>query len=144
MIFSNFFIKTNKYLKSVRILKNYVSIDMVFPTTWKMLNNKPNEIEILQNETNEGTMVTSFICVNEKEYIDLLETSLDTLVKTNIEREEKEKLFKSKVQELKSIFDKEKLENLKSLKFDIEELTKYLENEEPKNVERATEATENV
>jgi hypothetical protein len=144
MIFSNFFIKTNKYLKSVRILKNYVSIDMVFPTTWKMLNNKPNEIEILQNETNEGTMVTSFICVNEKEYIDLLETSLDTLVKTNIEREEKEKLFKSKVQELKSIFDKEKLENLKSLKFDIEELTKYLENEEPKNVERAAETTENV
>jgi hypothetical protein len=117
---------------------------MVFPTTWKMLNNKPNEIEILQNETNEGTMVTSFICVNEKEYIDLLETSLDTLVKTNIEREEKEKLFKSKVQELKSIFDKEKLENLKSLKFDIEELTKYLENEEPKNVERAAETTENV
>ena len=144
MVFSNFFIKTNKYLKSVRILKNYVSIDMVFPTTWKMLNNKPNEIEILQNETNEGTMVTSFICVNEKEYIDLLETSLDTLVKTNIEREEKEKLFKSKVQELKSIFDKEKLENLKSLKFDIEELTKYLENEEPKNVERAAETTENV
>jgi nitrate reductase NapAB chaperone NapD len=144
MIFSNFFIKTNKYLKSVRILKNYVSIDMVFPTTWKMLNNKPNEIEILQNETNEGTMVTSFICVNEKEYIDLLETSLDTLVKTNIEREEKEKLFKSKVQELKSIFDKEKLENLKSLKFDIEELTKYLENEEPKNVERVAETTENV
>jgi len=144
MIFSNFFIKTNKYLKSVRILKNYVSIDMVFPTTWKMLNNKPNEIEILQNETNEGTMVTSFICVNEKEYIDLLETSLDAFVKTNIEREEKEKLFKSKVQELKSIFDKEKLENLKSLKFDIEELTKYLENEEPKNVERAAETTENV
>jgi nitrate reductase NapAB chaperone NapD len=144
MIFSNFFIKTNKYLKSVRILKNYVSIDMVFPTTWKMLNNKPNEIEILQNETNEGTMITSFICVNEKEYIDLLETSLDAFVKTNIEREEKEKLFKSKVQELKSIFDKEKLENLKSLKFDIEELTKYLENEEPKNVERVAETTENV
>lgn len=144
MIFSNFFNKTNKYLKSVRILKNYVSIDMVFPTTWKMINNKPNEVEILQNESNEGTTITSFICVNEKEYIDLLEASLDTFVKTNIEREEKEKLFKSKVQELKNIFDKEKLENLKSLKFDIEELTKYLENEEPKNVERATEATENV
>ena len=39
-----------------------------------------------------------------------------------------EKLLKSKVQELKSIFDKEKLENLKGLKFDIEEFTKLLEN----------------
>lgn len=144
MIFSNFFNKTNKYLKSVRILKNYVSVDMSFPTTWKMINNKPNEVEILQNETNEGTILTSFVCVNEKEYIDLLENSLDAFIKTNIEREEKERLFKSKVQELKNIFDKEKLENLKSLKFDIEELTKYLENDESKDVEQTTETAQNV
>lgn len=144
MIFSDFFNKTNKYLKSVRILKNYVSIDMTLPSTWKMITNKPNEVEILQNETNEGIILTSFVCVNEKAHVDLLEKTLDTFIKTNIEREEKEKLFKSKVQELKNIFDNEKLENLKSLKFDIEELTKYLENEEPKNVERVTETTENV
>jgi len=144
MIFSNFFNKTNKYLKSVRILKNYVSVDMSFPTTWKMINNRPNEVEILQNETNEGTILTSFVCVNEKEYIDLLEKSLDAFIKTNIEREEKERLFKSKVQELKNIFDKEKLENLKSLKFDIEELTKYLENDESKDVEQTTETAQNV
>lgn len=144
MIFSNFFNKTNKYLKSVRILKNYVSVDMSFPSTWKMINNRPNEVEILQNETNEGTILTSFVCVNEKEYIDLLENSLDAFIKTNIEREEKERLFKSKVQELKNIFDKEKLENLKSLKFDIEELTKYLENDEPKDVEQTTETAQNV
>jgi len=96
MIFSQFLNKTNKYLKSVRILKNYVSIDM------------------------------------------------DEFIKTNIEREEKEKLFKSKVQELKNIFEKEKLENLKGLKFDIEELTKFLENEEPKSTDRVAETTENV
>ena len=144
MIFSNFFNKTNKYLKSVRILKNYVSVDMSFPSTWKMINNRPNEVEILQNETNEGTILTSFVCVNEKEYIDLLENSLDAFIKTNIEREEKERHFKSKVQELKNIFDKEKLENLKSLKFDIEELTKYLENDEPKDVEQTTETAQNV
>jgi hypothetical protein len=47
-----------------------------------------------------------------------------------IEREEKDKLFKSKVMELKNIFEHQDLENLKSLKFDIEELTKILHNDE--------------
>ena len=50
-------------------------------------------------------------------------------ITTNIEREEKEKLFKSKVQELKSIFENENLDNLKGLKFDMEELTKLMSNE---------------
>ena len=144
MIFSQFLNKTNKYLKSVRILKNYVSIDMVFSFSWQMIKNKPNGVEILQNEQGDGSLVTSFVSLNEKEYIDILEKCLDEFIKTNIEREEKEKLFKSKVQELKNIFEKEKLENLKGLKFDIEELTKFLENEEPKSTDRVAETTENV
>jgi hypothetical protein len=144
MIFSQFLNKTNKYLKSVRILKNYVSIDMVFSSSWQMIKNKPNGVEILQNEQGDGSLVTSFVSLNEKEYIDILEKCLDEFIKTNIEREEKEKLFKSKVQELKNIFEKEKLENLKALKFDIEELTKFLENEEPKSTDIVAETTENV
>jgi patatin-like phospholipase/acyl hydrolase len=54
---------------------------------------------------------------------------MDNIIRSNVEREEKEKLFKSKVQELKSIFEKENLENLKGLKFDVEELTKLLQDE---------------
>ena len=61
--------------------------------------------------------------------IDTIETSIDKIVKTNIEREEKEKLFKLKVQELKNIFETKNLENLKGLKFDVEELTNLLQNE---------------
>ena len=116
MIFGKFINKTNKYLKSVRILKNYVSFDMVLPTSW----------------------------VNEKNLIDLLENTMDNIIKTNIEREEKERLFKSKVQELKSIFEKENLENLKGLKFDIEELTKLMEDETTQIDIRVAEATENA
>jgi len=112
MLFSQFVNKTSKYLKSVRVLKNYISFDMIFPITWLMLKKYPNGIEILQNESQDSQLVTSFVCENKKELIDLLENTLDTVVKTNIEREEKEKL-----------------EDLKGLKFDMEELTKLLENE---------------
>lgn len=129
MIFNQFISKVNKYLKSVRILKNYISFDMIFPNSWSTMKKFPEGIEILQNENNEGNTITSFVCENNKTLIDLLEQTMDVYIKTNIEREEKEKLFKTKVQELKNIFEKEKLENLKGLKFDVEELTKMLENE---------------
>ena len=130
MIFSEFISKVNKYLKSVRVLKNYVSFDMIFPETWSTVKKFPEGIEIIQNENNDGKMITSFVCENKNNLIDSLEKTMDIFIKNNIEREEKEKLFKSKVQELKNIFEKENLENLKGLKFDVEELTKLLENEQ--------------
>jgi len=133
MIFHPFIEKTNKYLKSVRILKNYVSFDMIFPTSWIMLKKAPENLEILQNENNEGIIVTSFVCQNTKEFIDILERTLDSVIKTNIEREEKERLFKSKVKELQNIFEKEKLDNLKSLKFDIEEFANIISDEKEFN-----------
>lgn len=133
MIFHPFIEKTNKYLKSVRILKNYVSFDMIFPTSWIMLKKAPDNLEILQNENNEGIIVTSFVCQNTKEFINILERTLDSVIKTNIEREEKEKLFKSKVKELQNIFEKEKLDNLKSLKFDIEEFANIISDEKEFN-----------
>lgn len=136
MIFYPFIEKTNKYLKSVRILKNYVSFDMVFPGSWIMLKKSPDNIEILQNENNEGVVVTSFVCQNNKDFINSLEKIMDSVIKTNIEREEKERLFKMKVKELQNIFEKEKLDSLKSLKFDIEEYSKILNNETESETEQ--------
>jgi hypothetical protein len=144
MIFGDFITKTGKYLKSVRVLKNYISFDMVFPSTWVMLKKIPEGVEILQNENQENVLITSFVCENQKNLINLLETTMELIIKTNIEREEKERLFKSKVQELKSIFEKQDLNNLKSLKFDIEELTKLIEDEPEEIVNGVAETTENA
>jgi hypothetical protein len=144
MIFGDFITKTGKYLKSVRVLKNYISFDMVFPSTWVMLKKMPEGVEILQNENQENILITSFVCENQKNLINSLETTMELIIKTNIEREEKERLFKSKVQELKSIFEKQDLNNLKSLKFDIEELTKLIEDEPEEIVNGVAETTENA
>lgn len=129
MIYSQFVSKTYKYLNSVRVLKNYITFDMLFPTTWVMLKKLPEGVEILQNNDKDDKIVTSFVCENKLNLIDAIETSVDKIIKTNVEREEKEKLFKLKVQELKSIFETKNLENLKGLKFDVEELTNLLQNE---------------
>ena len=144
MIYSQFVSKTYKYLNSVRVLKNYITFDMLFPTTWVMLKKLPEGLEILQNNDKDDKIVTSFVCENKLILIDSIETSIDKIIKTNIEREEKEKLFKLKVQELKSIFETKNLENLKGLKFDIEELTNLLQNEPEENNAGVTEGAKSA
>jgi hypothetical protein len=115
---------------------------MIFPETWVMVKNLPNGVEILEQESQDGKFIRSFVCENKKELIDGVEKSVDMVIKSNVEREEKERLFKSKVNELKNIFEKEKLENLKGLKFDLEEFTKLIQNEEPEVNSGVTEKSE--
>ena len=47
--------------------------------------------------------------------------NIKNIIKYNLEREEKDRLFESKVEELKQIFEKQNLDKLKSLHFDIVE-----------------------
>ncbi len=144
MIYSQFVSKTSKYLNSVRILQTYITFDMIFPTSWVMLKKLPEGVEILQNKDKEGRLITSFVCENKLSLVDSIEVSIDKIIKTNIEREEKERLFKLKVQELKSIFETENLENLKGLKFDVEELTNLLQNEPEEDNTGVTEGAESA
>lgn len=108
-------------------MKNYVSFDMIFPSTW-VVPKKNENVEVLENQDKDGSVITSFVCVNSTNLIDMVETTIGNVIKTNIEREEKERLFKNKVQELKHIFEKENLENLKGLKFDLEEFASLMTN----------------
>ena len=130
MVYSEFINKTSRYLKSVRILKNYVSLDMIFPSTWVMLKKMPDGIEIVQTETQDSGMVSSFVCENKEDLLNKVEEVFNNIVKTNIEREEKERLFKTKVQELKSIFETKNLET--SLKNNSLKYSSLFENQNEK------------
>ena len=63
--------------------------------------------------------------INEND-IEQVTENLQNIIKYNLEREEKDKLFQNKVDELKSIFEKQNLESLQNLKFDLKtrQLTK--------------------
>ena len=122
MIYSDFITSTSNYLKSVRILKNYVTFDMTFPSSWLLPKKGPETVEILQNADNDGSLITSFVCENSSRLIDVIENTIQMVIKTNVEREEKERLFQTKVDELKTVFEKQTLTNLKNLKFDIKSL----------------------
>jgi hypothetical protein len=128
MTYFSFLDKVKYYLKSVRILKNHVSFDMIFSDTWVISKSKTNDIEIIKGGLDGNTVLLSFVCPLNQEKVNLVEELIDNIIKTNREREEKDQLFRSKVQELKKIFEKQKLEELKNLKFDVDEISTYLNN----------------
>jgi hypothetical protein len=97
---------------------------MSFSNTWSLLKEHTKDIEVIKNNSQEDNkVVVSFVTPYDENGINKIENSVNSIIKYNIEKEEKDRLFKSKVQELKSIFENKKLDSLKSLKFDINEFT---------------------
>jgi len=131
MIYAKFINKIKDYLKSVRILKNYVSFDLIFKKTWVITKEIKNEVEVIkEGEFDDDRVVISFVSKINDSDIELLEDTIDKIIRFNIEKEEKEKLFRTKVDELKSIFAKKRLEDLKNLKFDTLESIENLLNDD--------------
>lgn len=132
MIYNKFIQKTKDYLKSVRILKDYVSVDLIFKNTWVITNEHKKNIEIIKEGSyDENKVVVSFVSKISEDEIDKLEMVIDSVIRFNVDREEKEKLFKTKVDELKSIFASQKLEDLKNLKFEtLQEIETLIEDKE--------------
>lgn len=118
------------YLQSVRKLKNYLSIDVNFPSTWKLPKKYVPENSVVENEaTVKDHRCFSFVSAFEEKLVDEMLINLNGVIKYNKEREEKERLFESKVSELKQIFDKQNLENLKNLSFELTEKKLSLDDE---------------
>ena len=108
------------YLQSVRKLKNYLSFDVSFPESWKLPKKYVEEDKILQQESPvQGEKLFSFVSEFNEQEVEKIVGNVKSIINYNLEREEKERLFQSKVDELKNVFEKQTLTNLKNLKFDI-------------------------
>jgi hypothetical protein len=115
------FKELDSYIQSVRKLKNYLVIDIQIPKEWKILKKYANEESVVENQSKDSTKRNlSFASEFSEDSVNLIMSNIKNLIKFNKELEEKEKLFNLKVNELKVIFEKQNLENLQELKFDIE------------------------
>lgn len=136
MIYYNFINKNKNYLKSVRFIKDHVSFDMIFPKRWEIKKEYKDKVDMIENESSDSeSKIISFVSEVVEDKINTIENIITEIIKYNIEREEKEKLFRYKVQELKEIFSKQKLDNLKNLKFDVDEISSLLNTTDENNDE---------
>lgn len=119
------------YIQSVRKLKNYLSFDISFPKTWKLPKKFVEEDKILEQESSTiDNRFFSFVSEITEEGVESTTKNIQNIIKYNLEREEKERLFQNKVDELKHIFEKQNLKNLKSLQFEIKNNKLELEYDE--------------
>lgn len=116
------------YFSGIRKVKQYVSIDLVFPTNWIFPSEIVEKGNVVQNENYKGTgTFLSFVAIPD----DTMESTLEVifeLITFNLERQEKEKLLKDKILELKKIFENSALNDLQNLKFDLAFEDQFLNN----------------
>jgi hypothetical protein len=119
------------YLKSIRKLKGYLSIDVEISQNWKIPKKFTIDGKVVEQENSQPNMrLISFVSeFNEKE-LSITVNNIKSIIDYNRELEEKEVLFVNKVEELKKIFEKQDLNKLQSLKFDIKEFNLQLEDED--------------
>ena len=93
------------YLQSVRKIENYLSFDISFPNTWKLPKKYVDENRIMEQQSNiQNERLFSYVSEITESEIERVYQNLCGIIKYNKEREEKDKLFESKVEELKKLF----------------------------------------
>ena len=109
-----------KYLHQVRKIEDYLIFDMYFPNSWKILKKFVIEDKFVNLGTvDEGLIGMSFVSESNEDNLTLTQNNIIGIINYNLEREQKETLLETKINELKGIFEKQSLDSLKSLKFDI-------------------------
>ena len=112
------------YIQSVRKIEKYLSFDISFPTSWKLPKKYVQEDKVMEQENKiAGNRTFSFVAEINESDIEQVTENLQNIIKYNLEREEKDRLFQNKVDELKTIFEKQNLESLQNLKFDLKSKT---------------------
>lgn len=109
-----------KYLHQIRKIEDYLIFDMYFPNSWKILKKFVIEDKFINMGTvDEGLIGMSFVSEANEDNLTLTQNNIIGIINYNLEREQKEMLLETKINELKGIFEKQSLDSLKSLKFDI-------------------------
>lgn len=124
------------YLRGVKLAGEYSVVECILKNTWKIDGIVNQGIQYKSGkESEEHKGYVSHMFWGE-DSIDRLIDNLENVINTNIENEQKQALLRSKVEELKKMFEDKSLDELKGLKFSSEmDVTLKVKTPEPqKNV----------
>jgi hypothetical protein len=115
------------YLKGIKKTDNYRIIETNLKSTWEI------------NLIDEVSVKDHIFFSESLGFDDLLDWFKTNVVEYNLEIEEKERLLKMKVEELKRVFESKNLDELNNLKFTTEDDVLSLTKKEEKEYENNTE-----
>jgi hypothetical protein len=111
------------YFRSIRKIKSFFSIDLLFPPTWKFPNEILEKVKAVQDENYKGPpgIAMSFLIDLSTEQEEPQMEKIFELITFNLELEEKTRLFREKTEHLKQIFESNSLDDLQNLVINIED-----------------------
>jgi hypothetical protein len=117
-----------EYLQQIRKLEDYLIFDIEFPNTWKILKKFVIEDKFLNQGSSEDEtkIIFSFVSEMTSESLKKTHDNIIGIINYNLEREMKENLLQSKIDELKNIFNNQSLDQLKNLSFDLKQSKKNI------------------
>jgi hypothetical protein len=121
------------YLKGVKLAGEYSVVECILKNTWKIdgLTAEGVQYKSSGKESEEHKGYVSYMFWSEMSIDDLVD-NVELVVNANIEMEQKQTLLRSKVEELKKMFEDKSLDELKGLKFSSEmEVTLKVNKPEP-------------
>jgi hypothetical protein len=93
---------------------------MLFSDKWKLPKIYVDERKVMEQKTdNLNHRLISFVSEDNEKNLNETVKNIIGIINFNLEREEKDRLFKAAVNSLKEVFEKQTLNDLKSLTFDI-------------------------
>jgi hypothetical protein len=111
--------KLKPYFKGLKLAEKYRVVEVNLRNTWIVQENNTIEVQQKRND-NTNTMYSMFYS-ETKSFDDILDYIENDVINHNLEIEEKERLLRSKVEELKRVFENKDLDELNKLKFTTEE-----------------------
>jgi hypothetical protein len=107
------------YFFSLREINNTLSLDIKIPEKWNFNNIivKYETVKVKVQDKNTENCLLSLISTSDDDGYTKINECAREIIKTNIEEEEKLRLFNEKVSELQKLFTNMSLDDLKNLNF---------------------------
>jgi len=117
------------YVSGIRFVKDLPVVDLILKEGWDMFESE----SILYKPSNSNENYFIVYPDNPEDSIDNILGHVKSVIEYNIEKENKLQLLKVKIEELKMLFNNNKLSKLNNLKFVFEEDTIEIEVNKEKN-----------
>ena len=110
-------IKIKLIFRSIRYIEDKISLDLFLPISLMYLDiiKKYSDLNVITQDKNNNLILISLIGSSTQESFDLLFDCAFEIMKFNQDEEEKQRLFKQKVDELKILFKNESLSKLQEI-----------------------------
>lgn len=137
------FINLSPYIKGFKKTDNYRIMEVNLKSDWDIKLDENIQAKHQKVEGNSNLSYTLFY--SETESFDYMVKWLkEEVIDFNLEIEEKQRLLKAKVEELKRVFENKSLDELNNLKFTTEEDSLKLNNQKTKVNESDNNVVEKV